>query len=57
MLLLEGGPHPLEPPQVQVDLPRADVAAPRHRDVRLPEAREQRPQHEDRGAHAADELV
>ena len=42
---------------MQVDGPRADGAAARRRDARLPEAREQRTQHEERRAHRLHELV
>ena len=43
--------------QVQVDGPGADRAASGQRDARVPGPREQRPQHQDGGAHLFDELV
>ena len=54
---LDLGAHRLEPAQVHVDLAAADVVAAGQRDARLAAAREQRPEHVERRAHAADELV
>ncbi len=42
---------------VQVHRPAADGAAAGQRDARLAEAREQRPEHEERGAHRLHEIV
>ncbi len=43
--------------QVQVDRPRPDRAAARQRHDRLPGPRQQRAEHEDGGAHLADDVV
>ena len=53
----EPGAHLLEPADVEVDRARPDVAPAGHRDPRVPEPRQQRPEHQDRGPHPADELV
>ena len=42
---------------MEVDGPRADRAAAGRRDARAPVAREQRPEHEERGAHRLHEVV
>jgi len=49
--------HPLEPTDVQVYLPRPDVAAAGHRDTRTTEPPEQRAEHHDGRAHPTHELV
>ena len=54
---VERGAHRLQRAQVEVHGTRADGAAARQRDHRLALAREERAEHEDRGAHAADDLV
>ena len=51
------GAHGLQPRDVDVDGPRADRAAAGQRHVGLAEARQQRPQHQDRGAHGLHQLV
>ena len=51
------GAQRLQRHQVQVDRPRADGAAARQRDARLAAARQQRAQHPEARAHAADQLV
>jgi hypothetical protein len=51
------GAHRLQALDVLVDRARADRAAARQRHLRLAEARQQRPQHEDRRAHGLDQLV
>ncbi len=51
------GPHLLQGLEVQIDRPGADRAAARERDPRLAHARQQRPQHQDRGAHFANDIV
>ena len=43
--------------EVQVDRPCADRAAAGQRDARLARARQQRPEHQDRGAHLAHDVV
>ena len=57
MLLAEGGAHFLQAVDVQVDLPRADVAAAGHRHPRAPGPGQERAQDKDRGPHPADQLV
>ncbi len=42
---------------MQIDRPRADGAAARQRHFGLTEASQQRPQHQDRGAHGAHQFV
>ena len=42
---------------VEIDRPRADGAAARQRHARLPIPRDERPQHQHRGAHLAHEIV
>ena len=54
---LDHGAEPLEAGQVQVDRPGADGAAAGQRHLRLALAGEQRPQHEDGGAHPPDDVV
>ena len=49
--------HRLQAGHVDVDRPRTDGAAPGQRHVGAPEAREQRPEHQDRGTHGLDQLV
>ncbi len=49
--------HGLEAAQVQVHRPRADGAAAGQRDLGVAEAGQQRPQHQDRGAHRLDQLI
>ncbi len=51
------GAHLLQPLEVQVDRPRADGAAAGQRDPRLPHPRQQRPEHQDGGAHLAHDVV
>ncbi len=51
------GAHGLQPGDVDVHRTRADGAAAGQRDVGAPEARHQRPQHQDRGAHGLHQLV
>ncbi len=57
VLELEGGTERLEPGEVHVDRPRAEVVATGQRDACLAASGEQRPEHTDRRAHALDELV
>ena len=57
VLEVDLGAHRLEPLDVLVDRPQADRAAAGQRHARLAAAGEQRPEHEDRGAHRLDELV
>ena len=54
---VELGAERLEAAQVQVDGPRADGAAAGQRDDGMAVAREHRPEHQDRGAHLADDVV
>ena len=51
------GAHRLQTGDVDVHRARADRAAAGQRNVRLPEAREQRPEHQNRGPHGFDEIV
>ena len=54
---VEGGAERLEAAQVQVDRARADGAAAGQRHHRVAVAREHRPEHQDRGAHLAHDVV
>ena len=54
---LEHRAHGLEPVDVEVDRPVAEVVAARQRHAHGAAARHQQPEHDDRGAHALDELV
>ena len=51
------GAEGLESPEVEIDRPVADDAAPRHGDRGLPLAAQERTQDANRGAHLADNLV
>ena len=54
---LERRAHRLEPGEVHVDRPGAEVVAAGHRQLHVAEAGEQRAEHVDRGADALDQLV
>ena len=51
------GAHRLEAANVQVHRPRANGTAAGQRYVGMPEVRQQRPQHQDRGAHLLDQVI
>ncbi len=57
MLLGDGCAQPLQALDVQVNRPGANGAAPGQRDARASGARQQRPQHQGRGAHGLHQLV
>ena len=53
----DAGAHLLQALQVQIDRARADGAAAGQRDARLADARQQRTEHQERGAHLAHDVV
>ena len=57
VLVGELRPHPLQPLEVQVDVPRPDVAAAGHGHPGPTPPRQQGPEGHDRGAHLSDQLV